>query len=555
MMAFRKKHFQVIVLNLKIMPLLQRLQILDDACNEIETYYHEYDFQGVPCNGFRSFVKIVDSYFASLATFSRQLKRSDQTIKEYDTLSRLLCNNAEAAAMIRDKGLHYPFHCTDADCEIMEKFVAIEPEHMEPLFANVGIFYVKRDHKPHYQQMLAVMHMMTASSLFQKFRMMISPRYRTQIQSTNAVSLTLDAAKSLRNMNQFPLNILLQLVRRPAGSTLKWISVPRDLSDWIISVPDVRSPAVLTKKSVMIADAHPVKKQTERKLIKTIFLKPKASRVRGNPLIIHIPGGAFITFTAKGYVPLMSRICGATGVAVLVPEYAKAPDKPYPAAIQDILDLYLFVTSGDQRVLDMLGFHPDNILLSGDSAGGQLATVLTIALNEIRKTGAVIQMPKALALQYAAAIPGFVTTPGATMSGLDTTVTIAFSRLTAALYAECEPKMEASVYQESHKTIINRFDIMKRFNDRLKDPFYNPLVYEHFQDFKEIPISILVCEMDSLIDHSIALANKWSGPVTLDVGRGLPHGFLVGRETPLVAEEIQKLILRLVFALENSVMC
>lgn len=549
-MAQRKKHFQVVVLNLKIMPLLQRLQILDDACNDMETYYHEYDFQDVPCNGFRSFVKIIDSFFASLAKFSSQRVRSEQMIKEYDTLSRLLCNNAEAAAMIRAKGLDFPWKCTDADCEIMEKFVAIEPEHMEPLFANIGIFYVKQDFKPHYQQALTVMHMMTASSFFQKVRMMISSKYRSRVQSSNAVSLSLSGVKNMRNLNQFPINILMHLMPRPGGSTSKWIHVPRNQRDWIISLPDVKSAAVLTKNPEAGKTQSEGRKLT--KPMKTALLQPKAIRVRANnSLIIHIPGGAFITFTAKGYLPLMSRVCSSIGVPVLVPEYSKAPDQPYPAAIQDILDLYLFVTSKDQKVIDLLGFHPENIVLSGDSAGGQLAIVLTIALNKIRKTGYPVLMPKCISTQYSAAVPGFVTTPGATLSGLDTTVTIAFSRLTASLYAECEPAIEPNLYHDKHKSIINRFEIMKRFNDRLLDPLHNPLVYEHFEDLKDIPINMLVCEMDSLIDHSIAIAKKWKGRVTLDVGRGMPHGFLVGREIPAVAQEIQRLIMRLAFALEN----
>lgn len=549
-MAMRKKNFLIIVLNLKYPLLLKRLQILDDACNSIEEYYHEYDFQSVPCNGFRTFVKVVDLYFASLSRFSRQAHRSEQTIKEYDTLSRLLCNNAEAAAMIREKGHNYPLQCTDADCEILEKFIAIKPEHMRPLFSKVGIFYVKQDYKPHYQQTLTVMNMMTASSLFQKLRMMFSPRFRSRVQSSNAVSLTMSEAKGMRNLNQFPMNILLHLVTRPPGSSYRWIYVPRDLSDWIISLPDVKSPAILQKKSLVNPDANPVTgKYSGRKLIKTLLLRPQAMRVKPNSLLIHIPGGGFITFSAKGYMTLMSRVCSEIGVPVIVPEYAKAPEKPYPAAIQDILDLYLFLTSGDQKVMDMLGFHPENILLSGDSAGGQLATVLTIALNEIRKTGCSVRMPNSLALQYTAAIPGFVATPGAALSGLDTCVTIAVSRLSAALYAECEPKIDVSMYQERQESILNRYELMKRFNDRLKDPFYNPLVYDHFEDFWDIPISILVCEMDSLIDHSIAIAKKWRGPVILDVARGLPHAFVMGRETPAVAGETQRLIRRLASAL------
>lgn len=550
-MALRKKHFQVIVLNLKIVPLLQRLQILDDACNDIEEYYHEYDYKHVQCNGFRSFVRIVDSFFYSLAKYSRQSKRSEKTLKEYDTLSRLLCNNAEAASMIRHKGLDYPLQCTDEDCLILEKFISIEPEHMEPLFSKIGIFYVKREFKHDCQQTLAVMHMMTASSFFQKLRIIFSPAYRKRIMSSKVVSLSITEAKNMRNLNQFPMNILLSLVSiTHSVSSSKWIRIPRDLSEWAISLPDVKSPAILMRKNRDQRNLHHF--YPERKLIKTHFLQPKQVRVKPNSLLIHIPGGAFITFSAKAYVTLMSRICCEVGVPILMPEYAKAPEHPYPAALQDILDMYLFLTSRDPAVISMIGFHPENILISGDSAGGQLATVLLIALNEIRKTGYPVMMPKSIALQYTAAIPGFVVTPGTTMSGLDMFVTIAFSRLTAALYAECEPAIDDNAIHQPVRKLVNRFEIMKRFNDRLQDPLYNPLVYQHYEDFSEIPISILVCEMDSLIDHSILLAKKWKGPVTLDVARGLTHTFTLSRETPIITEEINKLISRFSIGLSQN---
>jgi acetyl esterase/lipase len=58
-----------------------------------------------------------------------------------------------------------------------------------------------------------------------------------------------------------------------------------------------------------------------------------------------------------------------TGLPVLAPEYRLAPEHPFPAAFEDILDAY--------RLLLARGIRPDRIVIAGDSAGGHLATALT----------------------------------------------------------------------------------------------------------------------------------------------------------------------------------
>lgn len=58
---------------------------------------------------------------------------------------------------------------------------------------------------------------------------------------------------------------------------------------------------------------------------------------------------------------------------------------PYPIPLQEILDVYLWLVSGREEVKQMLGFHPTEIILAGDSAGGYFSLTLTIAVNEINK--------------------------------------------------------------------------------------------------------------------------------------------------------------------------
>jgi cytochrome-b5 reductase len=57
-----------------------------------------------------------------------------------------------------------------------------------------------------------------------------------------------------------------------------------------------------------------------------------------------------------------------------------------------------------------------------------------------------------------------------------------------------------------------------RIKDRAPDPLFDPLTYKHFDDLSYIPTTILACEMDCLVDHSVAIAKACS--MTLDVSWG-----------------------------------
>lgn len=58
--------------------------------------------------------------------------------------------------------------------------------------------------------------------------------------------------------------------------------------------------------------------------------------------------------------------------------------KAYPVAHQEVLDVYLWLVSGDQSVKRQLGFQPTKIILVGDSAGGSLCLSLILMLHDVK---------------------------------------------------------------------------------------------------------------------------------------------------------------------------
>lgn len=102
--------------------------------------------------------------------------------------------------------------------------------------------------------------------------------------------------------------------------------------------------------------------------------------------VLYCHGGGY-TSGSLGYSRVLaSKLTRATGYDTLSFEYRLAPQHPYPAAVEDALRVW------DHLMLQ--GYGAENIVLAGDSAGGNLALVLCHRLRAAgrRLPGALILM-------------------------------------------------------------------------------------------------------------------------------------------------------------------
>ncbi|MGG1677084.1 alpha/beta hydrolase [Neobacillus sp. NRS-1170] len=91
-------------------------------------------------------------------------------------------------------------------------------------------------------------------------------------------------------------------------------------------------------------------------------------------VILYLHGGGYEYCSVQTHRTLAAGIGKAAGVKVLIPEYRLAPEHPFPAAIEDAVRIY--------RWLLEEGFHPSNIIVAGDSAGGGLSLAAALVLRE-----------------------------------------------------------------------------------------------------------------------------------------------------------------------------
>lgn len=93
-----------------------------------------------------------------------------------------------------------------------------------------------------------------------------------------------------------------------------------------------------------------------------------------NSLIVYYHGGGFVFGDIELYENVCRKIANRSRSKVLSVEYRLAPEHKFPAAVNDAFAAYRWARDNASR----LGVDGERIAVGGDSAGGNLATVVTL---------------------------------------------------------------------------------------------------------------------------------------------------------------------------------
>lgn len=91
-------------------------------------------------------------------------------------------------------------------------------------------------------------------------------------------------------------------------------------------------------------------------------------------IILYCHGGGYSTGSRIYARTLTTKFAMSTSMDVLCFDYRLAPENPYPAAVRDAMKIWDY--------LMLLGYGARDIILAGDSAGGNLALSLVLKLKQ-----------------------------------------------------------------------------------------------------------------------------------------------------------------------------
>ena len=86
---------------------------------------------------------------------------------------------------------------------------------------------------------------------------------------------------------------------------------------------------------------------------------------------MYIHGGGWVIGDLDTHDVVCRTLCNGARCAVFSVEYRKAPEAPFPAAVDDCFSALTFVSKQS-------GINPKQLAVGGDSAGGNLATVMAL---------------------------------------------------------------------------------------------------------------------------------------------------------------------------------
>merc|ERR1719435_68585 len=99
-------------------------------------------------------------------------------------------------------------------------------------------------------------------------------------------------------------------------------------------------------------------------------------------LILHVHGGGFISQTSKASLDYLHQWSTELNIPIISVDYSLAPEAPYPRALEEVFYVYCWVLNN----FPALGTTGKRIILTGDSAGGNLVTSTTLKTITIKTT-------------------------------------------------------------------------------------------------------------------------------------------------------------------------
>ncbi len=156
--------------------------------------------------------------------------------------------------------------------------------------------------------------------------------------------------------------------------------------------PDEARRAYLERRFFTQPDPPPVAQvqdlATEGGVPLRLYRPLAADPAAPQPVLLYLHGGGWVIGDLDTHDVLCRQLCVGAGVAVLAVHYALAPERRFPAAVDDAQAAARWL----QRHAAEQGLDGRRWAVGGDSAGGNLAAVLALALRDAGEPAPALQL-------------------------------------------------------------------------------------------------------------------------------------------------------------------
>ena len=384
--------------------LISLVQKLASGCQEIASFAHEYDYDHeTPGNGYRSTIRVIDKFFSLLINQRLDAKNSDANNLDANNLD---ANSSDANSKANEEifrlekmagvflvGLSYMEKMRRSSLEsgreedgLVELFCEEEKlnyelfaetinfrDDLKYFFGKFSNFWLNSSFQSILKGYMILITLFWGGIInFHKF--FFHSNYVSETFANFCKNVTVDFVAKIWGLSElwFCKKLVPFLLYRWSPKVQKTLFL-QTTRTWTIKPPiikcgskneDAKSGDAKSgdsyfggPSSVLGNEYHSTvfkmasdERSSKEKVIRCRYLRSEMDATN-ETVVFHIHGAGFVSQTPDSHECYLRDWTNKLGsVPILSIDYSLSPDHKYPCALQECLDLYLYITSGDPGV-------------------------------------------------------------------------------------------------------------------------------------------------------------------------------------------------------------
>ena len=225
--------------------------------------------------------------------------------------------------------------------------------------------------------------------------------------------------------------------------------------------------------------------------------------------ILYFHGGGYIAGSPETHLNLLKEIYNNSKITIYAIDYSLSPESKFPLALNEAVRSY--------AALRDLGYQANNIIIGGDSAGGNLSLVCTLKLQENN-----LELPSKL----------FLLSPWTDLTA---------SGKSIESNSISDPYLSYDDFQLTKKSMKKVAETWYATGHNTTDKFISPL----FAEYNNFPETLIqVSDIEVLLSDSVDLEKKMTSSnnnVVLSIYKNVPHVWQIFGFLPETKEAIKEI--------------